>query len=59
VLMADADLTGDALTGAVLPIITSTGRLEQMSHNAAAHGVRDAAARLADMVFAAAAKGHT
>jgi UDP-N-acetylglucosamine:LPS N-acetylglucosamine transferase len=43
----------------VLPIITSPGRLEQMSQNAAAHGVRDAAARLADMVFAAAAKGHT
>jgi UDP-N-acetylglucosamine--N-acetylmuramyl-(pentapeptide) pyrophosphoryl-undecaprenol N-acetylglucosamine transferase len=59
VLMADADLTGDTLVGAVLPIITSTGRLEQMSQNAAAHGVRDAAARLADMVFAAAAKGHT
>ena len=58
-LIVDSELTGDTLAGAVLPVITSAGRLEQMSRNAAAHGVRDAASRLADMVFAAAAKGQT
>src|SRR5690606_20984049 len=56
-LIEDADLDGDTLAGAVIPVITSRGRLEQMSQNAARHGVRDAAARLADMAFAAAAKG--
>ena len=58
-LIEDAELDGDTLAGAVIPVITSRGRLEQMSQNAARHGVRDAAARLADMVFAAAAKGET
>lgn len=58
-LIEDADLDGDTLAGAVIPVITSRGRLEEMSQNAARHGVRDAAARLADMVFAAAAKGET
>ena len=58
-LIEDAHLDGDTLAGAVIPVITSRGRLEEMSQNAARHGVRDAAARLADMVFAAAAKGET
>ena len=57
-LIDDARLNGDTLAGAVIPVITSEGRLEEMSRNAAEHGVRDAAARLADMVFAAAAKGE-
>ncbi len=58
-LIDDAQLNGDTLAEAVIPVITSRGRLEEMSQNAAQHGVRDAAARLADMVFAAAAKGET
>lgn len=57
VMVDDADLNGTSLAEVVLPVITSPGRLEQMSQNAARHGVRDAAARLADMVFAAAARG--
>lgn len=56
-MMEDARLSGASLAEAVLPVITEAGRLEQMSQNAARHGVRDAAARLADMVFAAAARG--
>jgi len=59
VMVDDADLNGTSLAEVVLPVITSPGRLEQMSQNAARHGVRDAAVRLADMVFAAAAKGET
>ncbi len=55
----DAALDGDTLARVVLPVVTSPGRLDAMSQNAARHGVRDAAARLADMVFAAAAKGET
>ena len=58
-LIDDAALDGDTLTRAVLPVVTSPGRLDEMSQNAARQGVRDAAARLADMVFAAAAKGET
>ena len=57
VMIDDADLDGVTLTESVLDVITSAGTLEQMSERAAAHGVRDAAARLADMVFTAAAKG--
>ncbi len=58
-LIDDAALDGDTLARAVLPVVTSPGRLDEMSQNAARQGVRDAAARLADMVFAAAAKGET
>lgn len=58
ILMADAELTGDTLARAVLPILNEEGRLETMSQAAAAHGVRDAAARLADMVVTAAGKGQ-
>ncbi|MFN8127390.1 MAG: UDP-N-acetylglucosamine--N-acetylmuramyl-(pentapeptide) pyrophosphoryl-undecaprenol N-acetylglucosamine transferase [Candidatus Nanopelagicales bacterium] len=57
-MMTDADLSGDTLTRAVLPILSEEGRLEEMSQAAAAHGVRDAAARLADMVISAAGKGQ-
>ena len=57
ILTDDADLTGPSMTKAVLEIVGQPGRLETMSANAAAHGVRDAAARLADMVVTAAQKG--
>jgi UDP-N-acetylglucosamine--N-acetylmuramyl-(pentapeptide) pyrophosphoryl-undecaprenol N-acetylglucosamine transferase len=57
-LIEDSDLTGETLVRAVLGVIAVPGRLETMSHNAARHGVRDAAARLADMVIAAASKGE-
>ena len=56
-LIDDADLTNDTLAPAVLGIVTEPGRLEAMSASAASHGVRDAAARLADMVFTAASGG--
>ena len=58
-LIEDAVLDGDTLSRAVLRVVTSPGRLDEMSQNAARHGVRDAAARLADMVFAAAEKAET
>jgi UDP-N-acetylglucosamine--N-acetylmuramyl-(pentapeptide) pyrophosphoryl-undecaprenol N-acetylglucosamine transferase len=57
-LIEDAVLNGTTLADAVLPIVATPGRLETMSANAARHGVRDAAARLADMVVMAAAKGE-
>jgi UDP-N-acetylglucosamine--N-acetylmuramyl-(pentapeptide) pyrophosphoryl-undecaprenol N-acetylglucosamine transferase len=59
ILLEDAALTGEVLADAVLAVIRDRGRLETMSESAARHGVRDAAARLADMVIAAAAKGDT
>ncbi len=58
-LIADADLTGPAMSKVVLDLVTQPGRLEAMSANAAAHGVRDAAARLAEMVVTAARKDDT
>jgi UDP-N-acetylglucosamine--N-acetylmuramyl-(pentapeptide) pyrophosphoryl-undecaprenol N-acetylglucosamine transferase len=58
VLVDDGDLSGPLLVKAVLAVLDTPGRLEQMSRNAAEHGVRDAAARLADMVIAAAARGE-
>ncbi|MEI2787140.1 MAG: UDP-N-acetylglucosamine--N-acetylmuramyl-(pentapeptide) pyrophosphoryl-undecaprenol N-acetylglucosamine transferase [Candidatus Nanopelagicales bacterium] len=57
VLIEDAALTPTALAEAVLSIVSPPGRLEAMAANAAAHGVRDAGARLADMVFTAAGRG--
>jgi UDP-N-acetylglucosamine--N-acetylmuramyl-(pentapeptide) pyrophosphoryl-undecaprenol N-acetylglucosamine transferase len=57
-LMEDAMLTGDTLAQAVLPVLSDPGRLDMMAAAAAAHGVRDAAARLADMVVTAAGKGE-
>jgi UDP-N-acetylglucosamine--N-acetylmuramyl-(pentapeptide) pyrophosphoryl-undecaprenol N-acetylglucosamine transferase len=59
VLIDDAGLTGDTLARAVLGIAGEEGRLEQMAVAAAAHGVRDAAARLADMVVTAAGRETT
>jgi UDP-N-acetylglucosamine--N-acetylmuramyl-(pentapeptide) pyrophosphoryl-undecaprenol N-acetylglucosamine transferase len=57
ILVEDEQLSGALLSDAVLAVITDRGRLDMMSVNAAEHGVRDAAGRLADMVMAAAAKG--
>lgn len=57
ILVDDAQLSGTLLSASVLDVITDRGRLDTMSANAAEHGVRDAAGRLADMVMAAAAKG--
>lgn len=56
-LVSDADLSGPAMSKAVLELVAQPGRLEAMATNAAAHGVRDAAARLADMVVTAAQEG--
>ncbi|MEZ5119219.1 MAG: undecaprenyldiphospho-muramoylpentapeptide beta-N-acetylglucosaminyltransferase [Candidatus Nanopelagicales bacterium] len=56
-LVEDDQLSGIVLSDAVLAVITDRGRLDTMSANAAEHGVRDAAGRLADMVMAAAVKG--
>lgn len=56
-MIDDADLDGPTLSKAVREVITQGDTLEEMSKRAAEHGVRDAAARLADMTFTAAAKG--
>jgi UDP-N-acetylglucosamine--N-acetylmuramyl-(pentapeptide) pyrophosphoryl-undecaprenol N-acetylglucosamine transferase len=57
-MLADGALSGDSLSGAVLPVLRDGARLDKMASNAAAHGVRDAAVRLADMVMVAASKGE-
>lgn len=57
IIVLDADLDGDTLTRSVSAVLDEPGRLESMSARAAEHGVPDAAARLADMVISAAAKG--
>ena len=52
--MADEDLDGPALLADVSALITDPQRLERMGERAAAHGIRDADQRLADMVLEAA-----
>ena len=52
-LIEDADFTPDALRAQVLPLIADPQRLAEMGRAASAHGVRDGAERLADMVRAA------
>ena len=52
-LIEDADFTPGALRARVLPLIADPQRLAQMGRAASAHGVRDGAERLADMVRAA------
>ncbi len=54
-LIEDADFTPGALREQVLPLLRDPARLERMGRAASAHGVRDGAERLADMVRAAAA----
>jgi UDP-N-acetylglucosamine--N-acetylmuramyl-(pentapeptide) pyrophosphoryl-undecaprenol N-acetylglucosamine transferase len=52
-LIEDADFTPGALRAQVLPLIADPQRLAEMGRAASAHGVRDGAERLADMVRAA------
>lgn len=54
-LLADADLSGDRLRSYVGALLGDRHRLTTMSAAAAGFGVRDASARLADMVEACAA----
>lgn len=53
-LVADEELDSLRLLSEVTALLEQPGRLEQMGQAAAAHGVRDADERLADMVIAAA-----
>ena len=53
-LVADEDLDGDALLADVSALIADPERLARMGQRAAAHGIRDADQRLADMVLLAA-----
>ena len=50
VLVEDADFTPAWVTGNLVPLVADRDRLEDMGRAAAAHGVRDGAARLADLV---------
>jgi UDP-N-acetylglucosamine--N-acetylmuramyl-(pentapeptide) pyrophosphoryl-undecaprenol N-acetylglucosamine transferase len=52
-LIEDADFTPGALRAQVLPLLADPQRLAEMGRAASAHGVRDGAERLADMVRAA------
>jgi UDP-N-acetylglucosamine--N-acetylmuramyl-(pentapeptide) pyrophosphoryl-undecaprenol N-acetylglucosamine transferase len=52
-IIADEDLDGHSLLADVRPLVQDPERLERMGQRAAAHGVRDADERLADMVMAA------
>ena len=52
-LIEDADFTPGALRAQVLPLVADPQRLADMGRAASAHGVRDGAERLADMVRAA------
>ena len=49
-LIEDADFTAGALRAQVLPLIADPQRLAEMGRAASAHGVRDGAERLANMV---------
>lgn len=49
-LIEDADFTAGALRAQVMPLIADPRRLAEMGRAASAHGVRDGAERLADMV---------
>lgn len=57
-LVADEDLTAEGLLLLVRGLVGDPQRLEQMGRAAAAHGVRDADERLADMVTVAASAGR-
>ena len=56
-LIDDADFTAESLRAQVLPLVADPERLAGMASAASAHGVRDGAERLADMVRAAASQG--
>lgn len=49
-LIPDSEIDSDSLCGACLPLISDPERLGDMSARASAYGIRDAAARLADLV---------
>jgi UDP-N-acetylglucosamine--N-acetylmuramyl-(pentapeptide) pyrophosphoryl-undecaprenol N-acetylglucosamine transferase len=56
-LIADEELDGATLLADVRALVQDPERLGRMGQRAAAHGVRDADEKLADMVIAAAAAG--
>ena len=58
IMVVDADLTAGRLAAEVVPLITDDRRLADMGARAAAYGIRDGAARLADMVTRAAEEGR-
>ena len=58
IMVIDADLTAGRLAAEVVPLITDDRRLADMGARAAAYGIRDGAARLADMVTRAAEEGR-
>lgn len=57
-LVADADLTPEYVTGPLLELLADAGRLAAMGRAAAGAGIRDGAARLADLVVSAAREGR-
>ncbi|GAB2595761.1 UDP-N-acetylglucosamine--N-acetylmuramyl-(pentapeptide) pyrophosphoryl-undecaprenol N-acetylglucosamine transferase [Pseudactinotalea suaedae] len=58
VLVADADLTPEWVRQHVAPLLSDTARLRAMGQRASAVGVRDGAARLADLVERVIATGN-
>jgi UDP-N-acetylglucosamine--N-acetylmuramyl-(pentapeptide) pyrophosphoryl-undecaprenol N-acetylglucosamine transferase len=56
VLVEDAALDASWITANLLPLCLDADRLAGMAARAAEHGIRDAADRMADMVFAASGK---
>lgn len=58
IMVADADLTADWLLGTVTMMLGDPQRLDLMGSRAADYGIRDGAARLADMVATAAEGGR-
>jgi len=57
-LVEDADLTAGYVTGPLLDLLADRGALAAMGRAAAGAGVRDGAARLADLVISAAREGR-
>lgn len=53
VMIDDAEITGASLAAAVRPLVSDPMALQQMADSAADYGIRDGAARLADMVYRA------
>ncbi|MDP4014844.1 MAG: undecaprenyldiphospho-muramoylpentapeptide beta-N-acetylglucosaminyltransferase [Candidatus Nanopelagicales bacterium] len=49
-MVLDSEMNPDTLLRASLPLLREPARLEAMSSHASSYGIRDAAARLADMV---------
>lgn len=58
IMVADADLSAEWLAGTVTELLADPRRLAAMGVRAADYGIRDGAARLADMVAAAAEGGR-